>query len=285
MHLAVEHVLIPSDPRDGRRKPEMPALTIRGFEHWLLLTALLDPDREHARLAAFIAIPGRRIQDDNGVVFPAGSFPRGALPPAPDAFVCRRYGGFVEEAMTNENPIEKDSGWRDEVEDLKKRLFEREEALEKRDAEVKALQKEVARLTAAADAVVTKMSGPLGIVLPEQRPQHNQSPPGQGPPQNPFRPEQRPQQSQFPPDQRPQQNPFSPYPQQQQHQYSPQSPQPPLSPRQQYQQPPQLPRRQSEQTYAHENNQPQPHRRQTEQFAQQQPQQPTYSRPTYQPQR
>lgn len=259
----------------------MPALTIRGFEHWLLLTALLDPDREHARLAAFIAAPGRRIQDDSGAVFPPGGFPRAALPSAPDAFVCRRYGGHLEEALADEAPPERDSGWRAEIAELKKRLFERETELQEKNAEVDALRKEVAKQTAAAEAAVAKMAAGAGVV------QHQ-----------PY-PEQRPQQSAPPPQQTPQNNPFFQYPQQQQqnqyqHQHQPPlSPQPPHQqqqqyqhPPQQYQHPPQPQRRQSEQNHPHEvHPQMHPQRRQTEQTAPPPQQQPTYSRPTYQPQR
>lgn len=242
----------------------MPGLTIRGFEHWLLLTALMDPDTEHTRLVAFIASPGRRIVDDNGVVFPVGGFPRGALPAAPDPFVCRRYAGFLAQALADEGTAEHDAGWKGEVDDLKKRLFEREAELEKSNALVEGLQKQLAKQIAAADAAVTRMSVPLGIHLPEQT--------------------QNPQQNQYPPDRKTQPSPYSPYlPQQQQQQN--QYPQPPRSPPQQYQQPPQPQRRQSEQIHPQEQRPSQPQRRQTEQPAapQQQQQQQPYYRQQYKP--
>ncbi|PUU73080.1 hypothetical protein B9Z19DRAFT_1117505 [Tuber borchii] len=45
---------------DGERQPLLQALTIGGFERWMLLQVLLNPDEEYRRLTAFLQAPKRR---------------------------------------------------------------------------------------------------------------------------------------------------------------------------------------------------------------------------------
>lgn len=290
--LNVEYVLIPSNAGDGRRKPHSPALTITGFEHWLLLNALLNPDAEHQRISKFISQSGRLILDDQGRPFPSGGFPRGALPAGPDSFVVKRYGGWVEEALAStaksarEEELAEDEGLRKEIEGLKKALFEQKSELEsskselkKKDSELERSNAELGRVTellakstAAADEAVTKMATSWGVgVAQEERRQQQQQYQQQQPLQSPY--------SAYLPSPQQQQGPgFPPHSPAQQRRQSEQV----WAQKPQDQYPPQQQRGQSGWPQQPGNQHPQ---QQQPQQPEQPQQQPTYYRQQYQPAR
>lgn len=151
--LSTEYLLIPAPPGDGRLKPHTPALTIAGFEHWLLLNALINPDAEHARISAFLSKPGRVIVDDEGRTVPASGFPRQALPGGPEAWIVGRYRGLLETALGSKSAgdeVSEEEGWRTEVEAWKKKVWEgkgeleeSQKELEERDEELEECKEEL----------------------------------------------------------------------------------------------------------------------------------------------
>ncbi|KAF8460935.1 hypothetical protein BDZ91DRAFT_410490 [Kalaharituber pfeilii] len=152
----------PTSPSRPRKKlPAQPGLTAAGFAHWMLIHILLDPKREFTRLNRLLQTPGVIIPRKSPEMAPFPELlPRGALPEAPDEEIVRRYaalfkpispanpevmrkiaemefdGEFGEAGGANGN-ARADNGsmelqhLRGEVEDLRARLWEREQEIKR----------------------------------------------------------------------------------------------------------------------------------------------------------
>ncbi|RPA92370.1 hypothetical protein L873DRAFT_1831142 [Choiromyces venosus 120613-1] len=100
--LNCQYLLIPHPIGDGKRRPPLPALTIDGFEHWMLIQVLLNPDEEYKRITAFLQSPKRVVIDSaTQRPIPTTSIPRSAFPATPNDWVVKRYSGLLEKALSS----------------------------------------------------------------------------------------------------------------------------------------------------------------------------------------
>jgi len=157
--LNCQYLLIPHPIGDGKRRPPQPALTIDGFEHWMLIQVLLNPDEEYQRLIAFLQAPKRVVIDSaTQRPVPTTSIPRSAFPAAPSDWVVKRYAGLLERALEStagraeEIEVVPDiEGARKELEYFKLKSTETQSESHKTQAELVSTRKEL-------DWIRTKLS-------------------------------------------------------------------------------------------------------------------------------
>ncbi|KAG0136143.1 hypothetical protein HOY82DRAFT_576578 [Tuber indicum] len=158
--LNCQYLLIPHPIGDGKRRPPLPALTIDGFEHWMLIQVLLNPDEEYQRLTAFLRAQNRVVIDSaTQRPVPTTSIPRSALPAAPSDWVVKRYAGLLEKALNSTvgraeeiEEVPDIEGTRKELAYFKKRSTETQSETHKTQAELVSTRKEL-------DWIKTKLTG------------------------------------------------------------------------------------------------------------------------------
>ena len=158
--LNCQYLLIPHPIGDGKRRPPLPALTIDGFEHWMLIQVLLNPDEEYQRLTAFLQAPKRVVIDSaTQRPVPTTSIPRSAFPVAPSDWVVKRYAGLLERALDSTagraeeiEEVPDIEAARKELSYFKKKSTETQSETHKTQAELVSTRKEL-------DWIKTKLSG------------------------------------------------------------------------------------------------------------------------------